>query len=178
MSMPADTPSTLSVTQLRILNAVAFQACWFACVIGGSLWGAIAVGLFFAWHQRISSRFEWLFIIAIAGIGSALDTLWYQLGLIGFPAYELAVIPVWLFLLWLAFAATLLHSLNYLFSRPLFITLASAVAAPGSYYAGQRLGALETNTYGLMTISVSWAVLMGIAALISQRYSDRLKPAN
>ncbi|MEK9713337.1 MAG: DUF2878 domain-containing protein [Thalassolituus sp.] len=178
MMPSADNSTPLTLTQLRLINALAFQACWFACVIGGNLWGAITVGLFFAWHQRVSSRFEWLLIVVIAGAGSALDTLWYQLGLIGFPDYELVVIPVWLFLLWLAFAATLLHSLDYLFSRPIFIALASAIAAPISYYAGHRLGALETDTQGLLTIALSWAVLMGVAALISQRLSGRLKPAN
>ena len=107
----------MSATQLKVINAVAFQLCWFACVLGGSLWALPAVLAFMIWHRKVATKEEWLFISVLSLSGIALDTLWYQLGVFSFDNYTMPVIPAWLALLWLAFSATLLHSLHTIFSR-------------------------------------------------------------
>jgi len=147
-------------TQRKLINAAGFQVCWFACVLGGSLWALPAVILFMSWHQQIADRREWLLIATLTAAGTLADTLWYQIGILSFPDYDLPVIPAWLALLWLAFSATLLHSLYIFFSKAWLIAPLSAVAAPFSYYAGQRFGAIDISDGGLFIVAASWGTLM------------------
>ena len=155
----------------KIVNAVAFQLCWFACVLGGSLWAAGAVALFLMWHSQVVKIHEWRFIIAGTVAGFSIDNLWYSLGFIQFPNYNLAVIPAWLMLLWLAFNCTLQHSLLTLFQRPWLIALLSAIAAPFSYYAGSVMGAIELSPFGLIAVGLGWGILMGGLSWIFNKYT-------
>lgn len=155
----------------KIVNAVAFQLCWFACVLGGSLWAAGAVALFLMWHSQVVKTHEWRFIIAGTVAGFSIDSLWYSLGFIQFPNYNLAVIPAWLMLLWLAFNCTLQHSLLTLFQRPWLIALLSAIAAPFSYYAGSVMGAIELSPFGLIAVGLGWGILMGCLSWIFNKYT-------
>tara|TARA_B110000008_G_scaffold59101_1_gene58572 strand:- start:758 stop:1252 length:495 start_codon:yes stop_codon:yes gene_type:complete len=155
----------------KIVNAVAFQLCWFACVLGGSLWAAGAVALFLMWHSQVVKIHEWRFIIAGTVAGFSIDSLWYSLGFIQFPNYNLAVIPAWLMLLWLAFNCTLQHSLLTLFQRPWLIALLSAIAAPFSYYAGSVMGAIELSPFGLIAVGLGWGILMGCLSWIFNKYT-------
>ena len=155
----------------KIVNAVAFQLCWFACVLGGSLWAAGAVALFLMWHSQVVKTHEWRFIIAGTVAGFSIDSLWYSLGFIQFPNYNLAVIPAWLMLLWLAFNCTLQHSLLTFFQRPWLIALLSAIAAPFSYYAGSVMGAIELSPFGLIAVGLGWGILMGCLSWIFNKYT-------
>jgi hypothetical protein len=155
----------------KIVNAVAFQLCWFACVLGGSLWAAGAVALFLMWHSQVVKIHEWRFIIAGTVAGFSIDSLWYSLGFIQFPNYNLAVIPAWLMLLWLAFNCTLQHSLLTFFQRPWLIALISAIAAPFSYYAGSVMGAIELSPFGLIAVGLGWGILMGCLSWIFNKYT-------
>lgn len=159
----------------KVINAIAFQLCWFACVLGGSLWAIGAVAIFLAWHSQVIKPNEWRFIIAGTIAGFSVDSLWYALGLIQFPNYDLAVIPVWLMLLWLAFNCTLQHSLLTLFERPWLIALLSAIAAPFSYYAGSVMGAIELSSYGLLFVSLGWGALMGALSWVYCLVQERSK---
>jgi hypothetical protein len=155
----------------KIVNAVAFQLCWFACVLGGSLWAAGTVALFLIWHSQVVKTHEWRFIIAGTVAGFSVDSLWYSLGFIQFPNYNLAVIPAWLMLLWLAFNCTLQHSLLTFFQRPWLIALLSAISAPFSYYAGSVMGAIELSPFGLIAVGLGWGILMGCLSLIFNKYT-------
>ena len=155
----------------KIVNALAFQLCWFACVLGGSLWAAGAVALFLMWHSQVVKIHEWRFIIAGTVAGFSIDSLWYSLGFIQFPNYNLAVIPAWLMLLWLAFNCTLQHSLLTFFQRPWLIALLSAIAAPFSYYAGSVMGAIELSPFGLIAVGLGWGILMGCLSWIFNKYT-------
>ena len=155
----------------KIVNAVAFQLCWFACVLGGSLWAAGAVALFLMWHSQVIKIHEWRFIIAGTVAGFSIDSLWYSLGFIQFPNYNLAVIPAWLMLLWLAFNCTLQHSLLTFFQRPWLIALLSAIAAPFSYYAGSVMGAIALSPIGLIAVGLGWGILMGCLSWIFNKYT-------
>ncbi len=170
MTADMDKPdSPKKQTRNNLLNLLGFQLCWFACVVGGDVWAAGAVGLFLLWHLRITDRQEWWLIAGLGFAGVALDTLWYQLGLMRFPDTVTVLIPLWLMLLWLAFAATLRHSLGYLFQRPMLLGVVSLIAAPFSYFAGSKLGAIELSSLTLVVIGISWGVLMVISSLLYRR---------
>lgn len=152
------------MTRPQVINAVGFQLCWFACVVGGSAVALPAVSIFLLWHLRQSQKNEWWLIGLLSVGGILLDSAWLNIGLITFADLTLPVIPLWLALLWCAFSATLLHSLRWLTARPALLALAAAVSAPISYFAGSRLGALEISESGYVVIAISWALLMFIAA--------------
>ncbi len=164
--------SLSSESLLTLANIIGFQLSWLACVIGGSVWGAVTVALFLLWHLRCLLPGEWRLMTVLTGVGVLMDTLLYHLGVLQFPGYEGGLIPIWLMLLWLAFTATLLHSLQVMFVRPWLIGLVAAVSAPLSYYAGSRLGAVDLSEYGVWIIGLSWGLLMLCAALL-YRYKAR-----
>ena len=167
------TLTSLSPKNLNTLaNILGFQLSWLACVVGGSVWGLVTVAAFLLWHQRCLLPGEWRLMGALTGVGVLMDTLLYHLGVLQFPGYEGGLIPIWLMLLWLAFTATLLHSLQVMFVRPWLIGLVAAVSAPLSYYAGSRLGAVDLSEYGVWIIGLSWGLLMLCAALV-YRYKAR-----
>lgn len=158
--------AVVSNKQALVINAVGFQLCWFACVLGGSAIALPTVALFLIWHRTLARTHEWRLIAGITLAGTALDSIWLNTGVLAFSEYDLPVIPLWLALLWAAFAATLLHSLQWLSRRPLLLAAGSAISAPVSYFAGDRVGVLSTDTTGLLLISGAWAILMFTVATI------------
>ena len=154
---------------MMIVNALAFQLCWFACVLGGSYAALLAVGLFALWHLPGTRKPEWLLLTMVTLCGLLWDTLLMHLGVIRFTQPQL-LIPLWLVLLWLAFAMTLWHSLAWCSRRLWLAAPCGAVAAPLSYSAGSQLGALELNSYALPVISSGWALLMSGVAVVTGKY--------
>ncbi|QQD20789.1 DUF2878 family protein [Venatoribacter cucullus] len=77
-----------------------------------------------------------------------------------FAGHSAALIPLWLMLLWLAFACTLRHSLDWLLRKPWLAVLLGLTAAPWSYYAGDLLGAVDAAPVALIMIGIGWAMLM------------------
>lgn len=159
------------VRRQLLLNAIGFQVCWFACVFGGSAVALPVVGAFVAWQYRYWQPAEWRLLLGVTLAGIAMDSLWLHSGLMTFADPSLPIIPLWLALLWLAFAATLLHSLQWLMSKPLLLGVASLLAAPLSYYAGSRTGALQLSESALPAIAAGWGILMLTSALLWRRFS-------
>ncbi|MAK91556.1 MAG: hypothetical protein CMI13_10020 [Oleibacter sp.] len=161
-----------------IINALVFQVCWLACVIGGTPFALVAVSAFFIWHKgHLKPREMWL-LAAVTLFGCLWDTLLLQLGFISLPPaarfYTAQIIPVWLLLLWLAFAMTLWHSLRWCSTRPWLAAVCGAVVAPLSYLAGERLGALQLSAQAPFWIAAGWTVMMTTVALITRRQGTAL----
>lgn len=158
-----------------IANLVGFQCCWAACVVGGSVWASLMVPLFYMWHWHQRHTNELVLIAAIVLFGTLHDSLLQRLGLFAFPEHSSALIPVWLILLWSAFAATLLHSLSWLLKRPWLAALFGGLGAPWSYYAGSLLNSIELTQPALAVIALSWAVLLGTVSLVARKYNPFLQ---
>ena len=155
-----------------LVNAIGFQCCWAACVLGGSAWAAIVVPLFFIWHWRQRKANEVTLILVVTLLGTMHDSTLLNLGLFGFPEHSGFIIPLWLILLWAAFAATVLHSMAWLLEKTWLAALLGAIAAPWSYYAGSLLKSIELTSPALISVALAWATLL---ASISFWY--QLKPA-
>lgn len=148
-----------------LLNIIGFQLCWAACVIGGTQWAAVCVPLFFCWHWTQRKPGE-LWLIALITLGGSLfDSLLLNLNLMAFPDHDGALIPLWLMLLWSAFAATLRHSMAWLLQKPLLAALLGGIAAPWSYYAGSLFDVIELTAPVLVLIAVAWALLLAALSL-------------
>ena len=135
----------------KLWNFAAFQAGWFACVLGAAqreYWiGPLATAIVLAVHLRIARdrRREWLFLAASLPLGFVVDNLQAALGAVDsrstlVPAFA----PLWLLPLWPLFASVFGESMSWMLGRPWLAAAFGAVGAPLSYWAGARTGALET----------------------------------
>ncbi|MBM3737226.1 MAG: DUF2878 domain-containing protein [Acidobacteria bacterium] len=141
----------------KFANFAGFQVVWFGCVIpaaAGMPWIGIAVCLVWAWLYRRDVQL----LCAAAGIGLAAETALYSTGSTAFPPQTWigAPVPLWMAALWVNFAATLNESLSWLSGRYAAGALLGAVAGPLSYWAGERLGAIQVNRP--WAVALTWAL--------------------
>ena len=143
----------------NLINAGLFQLGWFACVLGGnSLWLLLAGGALLAhllWVSRSLAQVRLIAVVCV--LGSTVDGLLLNAGVFAFKQAGV-LIPFWLVLLWALLAITLNHCLAWT-AKPLWrAILLGAIGGPLSYYAGQRLGAVQFPM-GL------WPTLLGLSLL-------------
>jgi Protein of unknown function (DUF2878) len=163
-----------------LVNFVAFQFGWFACVVGAArgwpLTGTAIAALIVAWHiVRAARPAEELKLIAVALlIGVLWDSALIALGLTDFTSGTLLVglAPPWILALWALFATTLNLSLRWLRQRWLLAALLGAVAGPLSYWAGVRLGAVQfvAPWPALIALSIGWALITPVLVNVASRY--------
>lgn len=144
-----------------VSNLFGYQISWAACVLGGTLPAIPVVGLFALWHSRMSRHREWIFIAMFALIGVTFDSVQSLLGVLTFDEEIFLPVPIWLVLLWCAFAMTLLHSMLTIIKSIWLSILLAGIAAPLSYFAGERLGVLSVSPYGYYSISIGWMIILG-----------------
>ena len=172
---------------VRILvNVVAYQIAWLACVLSAALLrpsiGIAVAAAVVLWHLHCAAqpRRE-LGLIAVAAIfGAAFETLLVAGGWISMPPALLfaSVTPLWMVALWAAFATTLNVSLRALRSRYLLSAVLAGVGAPLAYYAGARMGALQwvDEASALLVIAVGWALLTPLLMKSAQRFDGFATP--
>lgn len=152
-------PEGLAAT---LLNLAAFQVGWFACVLGGSLVGAVVVGVILALHLRfLASPGEWRWLAGFAMLGLMIDGGLSLAG--GFDLGDqsrlLGVLPLWLWLLWPLFATLLHHCLAWLWRYPWLAMLGGATSGPLSYLTGARLAGVELAPWLLPLEALAWALI-------------------
>jgi len=163
-----------------IVNFIAFQLGWFACVLGaahGMPWAGTGVALaIVAWHlaRADEPRLELVLVLIAAGIGAVWDSGLAALGWIRYPSGVLieGTAPHWIVALWMLFATTLNVSLAWLKrSVPLAVAF-GALGGPLAYFGGAKLGALELAEQGaaLAALALGWAVLTPLLLQVARRY--------
>jgi len=161
-----------------IVNVLAFQAGWFACVLGaarGMEWlGPLAVVTVVTWHViRASSRERELGLLAVAGLtGLAFETALAAAGAVVHQpsTFTIGGVPLWMIALWPLFATTLNVSLRWLRDRPVLAAACGLIGGALSYWGGARLGAIDIpNLSGLAAIAIGWAVAMPVLGAIARR---------
>lgn len=181
---PSSTPTATAVN-IVLINILAFQLGWFACVFGaarGSLWtGPIVVTLSLALHLTFAKdRWEEtrLFILA-AMVGFLLDSIQAATGTFSFTTVETMpgwsppwLSPPWMVALWPNFATTFHTSLSWLTGRYALAACLGAIGGPLSYYAGARLGALtfpEKLATHLFIVGLVWAIAMPVLLKLAEK---------
>ena len=158
----------------NLANAGLFQLGWFACVLGGnSLWLLLAGGALLAhllWISR--SLAEVRLVVVVCVLGSAVDSLLLNAGVFAFKQPGI-LIPFWLVLLWALLAITLNHCLAWTAKPCWRAALLGAIGGSLSYYAGQRLGAVQFPQ-GLWPtlpgLGLLWAALFPLLQWIAGKY--------
>jgi hypothetical protein len=177
---------------LKLINFVAFQIGWFACVLGaaaGRPWlGLVVVAGVVTLHLALQRPRgpEVLLLLSAGVLGYVMDSLLVLGGVIEFtPAARLGgPSALWMVALWVNLGTTLNNSLGWLRGRYLLAAAMGAISGPLAYWAGVRL---EAVTFGLplplalAVISVEWALsmpaLIGIVAVLRPRAALRDEPA-
>lgn len=127
------------------LTLVAYEAVWFAAVIGaghGLAWpGVVGALLFAAWRLAVSVH--WRIELRLIAIGLLLgvvtEAAWGYGGLIRYAApWPWAEVPAWILALWVAFALTIVPLFGYLHERPWLAALFGAIGGPLAYLGAAR----------------------------------------
>ena len=161
-----------------IVNFVAFQAAWFIAVLGAA-WGYPWIGpfavvawivAFGVWHP--SARDDVVLLVGAGLIGFAVDSVSVLAGVISFPQAAGPGFPttIWMIALWINFAASIRHSLNWIRGRYALGLLFGGIGGPLAYLAGEKMGALVI--YSPFGVVLAWIVAMPLILLLEQT-SDR-----
>ncbi|MBB3185434.1 hypothetical protein FHR95_003015 [Halomonas fontilapidosi] len=157
-----------------LVNLAAFQAGWFACVLGGSRIGLLVASAIIALHLAWLARpGEWRWLAGFAALGLVVDGGLTLAG--GFDFANglplLGGMPPWLWLLWPLFATLIHHSLAWLWQYPWLAVLGGATSGPLSYYAGASLAGVELAPWLLPAEALTWAL---ICLTLSRRLGNPL----
>ncbi len=165
----------------KLLNFLAFQVGWLACVLGGANglpWIGAGVGLMIVlWHLRwmAPSANEWMLIAAAAFTGIVWDSLLVISGVVTYPPGQLfsRAAPVWIVVMWMLFATTLNLSLSWLQGRYLMAAVLGAVAGPLAYRAGAALGGISFDDppLAMTLLALGWAVFTPGLLVVASRLS-------
>lgn len=163
----------------NLINFVAFQFAWFACLLGAAhdrvAAGTLAVVAVVALHLAMAPRPgpETRLIAIVTAIGLGWDSLIVSLGLMSYPAgtFVPGVAPLWILAMWALFATTLNLSMGWLKGRPWLAAAFGAVGGPLAYVAGRKLGGvgMEEPVFALLTQGLGWAVMMPLLLRLAAR---------
>ncbi|MCF2856004.1 DUF2878 domain-containing protein [Pseudoalteromonas sp. SMS1] len=140
-----------------IINFILFQTAWFAVFfLHENAIPVVALSIGCMVFMSLDKKRDCTFVLFGLVVGLTVESLASGLGLI---RYSGDWIPTWLVFLWAALLFSFRVSLAKLFSLSLPIrSILVWIGAPGSYYAGQQAGLLETieplwlfwSAYGLL----------------------------
>lgn len=163
------------------VNIAVFYAGWFGSVLAaaaGNEWLALAASLAVVIiHLVITPQpaAELKLILAAAALCVVAEGL---LITTGFATYALpnswAVLPpLWLIAMWMAFATTMNVSLGWLKDHLPLAALLGMLAAPPSYYAGEKLGGMmlaAPHMLSLAAIGLVWAIAFPLLVILARRW--------
>ncbi len=162
-----------------VINIVAFQIGWFACVLGAAnalpLLGPAVVAGAVALHLARSSRpaQEFALVLFAGVLGAVWDSALVTIGWLSYPSGNLVsgFAPYWIVAMWMLFATTLNVSLRWLQNRVALAVIVGAVSGPLTFYAGAKLGGvtfLDLRS-GLIALGIGWAVILPLLSEIGAR---------
>lgn len=169
-----------------LINFIAFQISWFACVLGGAHgWpglGVVVTAVIVALHlYRAPRPMVELALILVSGLlGFGADSLLTGIGLLHFPSGQLHshLAPYWMAALWMAFATTLNVSLRWLKPHLGLAALLGMIAGPLAYYGGAQLGGVMFSEplAGLIGVAGIWTLAMPLLLMIAARWNGMAAP--
>jgi hypothetical protein len=173
-----------------LINFLAFQLGWLACVLAGAHkmpWlGTLTALLIIALHLgalRLSRTRPVLpeigLIMTAALLGAILDSILATSGLLIYPSGVLlpGTAPHWIIAMWMLFATTLNVSLSWLRGRWLLALLLGLIGGPLAYYAGHRLGGVEFAQplwQPLLALALCWALAMPLLSILAVKFVPSL----
>lgn len=166
----------------KLLNFIAFQLVWLITVLtaakGTSVYAMAAITLFAVLqlaysHCRLADS---KLIITGIVVGMLLDTVWLNLGWIDYAAdLNTGLPPLWIAALWANFMLTINHSLSWLQHRRMLLVVFTLFAAPLSYYAGTKVGAvtLVEVVPAVIALALSWSLVVPIFMALATHWRQK-----
>ena len=156
----------------KIMNALGYQAVWFATLLGASLgyfWlGFLSSLLFAAIMLGFGGKAKADIRIVTIGLvlGIAIDSLFAASGWIRYamPWEFVSMAPLWIIALWLSFSFTLNHSMEFLRHNYAVAGLFGLLGGPLAYWCADRL--FDVIEYGtdislvMIGLGVCWACVI------------------
>ena len=169
-----------------LINIVGFKVGWVSSVLGAAAhmpWlGPAVFAVVVSVHLRRARRpeLELGLVIAAGVIGIWFDSFLVVMGWVAYSSGQFSEVlaPYWIVTMWMLFATTLNRSMAWLRGRSVLAAALGAVAGPGSYFAGQKLGAIDLvqPTAALLALAVGWAFIMPVLMALAARL-DGFRPA-
>lgn len=162
----------------KVINFAWFQGIWWLVILFQNQAVIPVLALIVLWFFLSPKRLEDAKLMgAIFLLGTIVDAALTQSGLFIFDQSEALIafwpIPIWLSLLWAAFAGTIYHSMMVFKGRLLLASIGGAVFAPLSYIAGAKFGAVELGVDFLLAyifIALVWSVVFPLCFYLSNRF--------
>lgn len=169
-----------------IVNLVAFDLVWLACVWGagsGRAWvGPLALVAALAVHLWLSPnrRAEGQFLAITAAVGFIVESANGLAGILTYseawPGLGLAwMAPLWLVAMWVNFGTVLGTSLRWMAGKPVLAALFGAISGPLAYYFGAKFGGVATGENATLSYGVI-AAIYGVATPALLWVAVRLAP--
>ena len=165
-----------------LVNFALYQVGWFACVLGaarGLPWIGAGLALVCAAVHLLLVRDrtrEALLMAAAAVLGLAVDSLQLRLGVFTYPGGTPleGIAPPWILVLWLQFATLLHYGLRWMSGRYLLAAVLGFAGGPLSFWAGERVGAIEfASTGAYLVLACVWAAVMPALIWLGDRLAPR-----
>lgn len=163
-----------SETARNVLNFILFQIGWFACVVYPDLIGPVVALLLLVIHFVLVSQnrlTELQFIGLGTVVGSLLDGLWLNTGVLDNGSDALVITPLWLVAIWATFMSTLSHSLNWISRKVWLAFLFAPIAGPFAYWSASKLGAVTLPDLALSIAALALGWLLVFPLLLFTRKS-------
>lgn len=155
-----------------LFNLIGFNISWFGLVLLGNSFIPLVlfwIGLHLYFCKNRLAEFKLIMSVTIIGI--LVDSILLSLDILLFN--ERLFIPLWLIMLWAAFAATIAHSLNILaYSKTVQFTI-GYIFPPLSYLGGASFSAVEFGHNMLVTyfiLASIWGGLMVLFFYLKERF--------
>ena len=153
------------------INFVAFQAGWFACVLGAAnnlgwlgpllVIFTVPLQIYFLTEKY---KAETLFVIMCGTVGFLLETAMIAGNVyIAIDRHWGLICPPWMAALWFNFAPLISISLLWLKGRYLLAAILGGILGPIAYWGGEKLGALtvaDTFLQGYFPLAILWAITL------------------
>lgn len=165
------------------LNLLGYQTAWFIAVgfaARGLAWPGMLACLGFAaisWWASPLRRSDLHLILAALACGLLLDGVLAATGWLRYAAPLPALPgPAWIATLWVAFAMTLQHSLQWVIARPAVAIAFGMIGGPLAYWGASRgfdAVAFTMPFQATLTLALGWAIAMGVfAAIVRRRHTS------
>jgi hypothetical protein len=131
-------------------NLIGFNLCWFGLIFLGNIFVPFVLfwlGLHMYFCKKPLAEFK--LIISVTIIGTLIDSTLLFADILLFD--DQLLIPLWLILLWAAFAATISNSLQFLADSKKLQFIIGFIFPPLSYIGGASLAAVEFGNSVLVT---------------------------
>jgi hypothetical protein len=167
----------------RFINFLLYQTGWFACVLGAAWdfqWLGVCIALCLVgihfWLATDRTLQIKLALVATA-LGLLVDCTQLWAGVFTFSRGRVFawLPPPFMTVLWIQFATTFRYCMSWLSGRYRLSAAFGLLGAPLSFYAGERLGAIEflsPRPLHFAVLGCLWSVVVPLLVYISDRLAS------